>query len=137
MGFLIDTNIFIKWERHDPVIEGFFMEMEAEGKAEYYGLSVITEAELLHAVHRANTEQKRKNREAFVESIFKQFTLYPFDSEAARVYAETWAKLQKEGVNIGMHDMQIAATAISEDLTILTSDKKDFSRIPDLQVKFL
>ncbi len=51
-------------------------------------------------------------REAFVEKVIMEFTSYPFDLAAARIYAELWAGLAAKG-QIGAHDLLIASTAIS------------------------
>jgi tRNA(fMet)-specific endonuclease VapC len=56
MGILIDTGVFIRWEREN-------------GKTEFrrwadYGspaISVITQSELMVGVHRANTPQRRED----------------------------------------------------------------------------
>jgi len=43
--------------------------------------------------------------------------------------------LLKKGSIIGAYDMQIAAIAIHYNLTLITHNTKEFSRIPDLKIE--
>jgi predicted nucleic acid-binding protein len=86
-----------------------------ESELRSWGISVVTAAELLHGIHRADSSTRRLKRAAYVEKVLDQFTLYPFDLAAARIYAELWATFQKQGIQIGAHDGMVAATAVSLD----------------------
>jgi predicted nucleic acid-binding protein len=74
-------------------------------------------------------------REAFVEIVIELFPAYPFDLNAARIYARIWANLAKKGIAIGAHDLMIGATSISLGFSIVTSDVRDFERIPGLKIE--
>ena len=100
-----------------------------------FGLSVITVAELLHGVHRADSRARRIRRNAFVEKVIDLFPLLPFDTAAARVYAQLWADLQKKGKMIGAHDLMIGSTAISLGFKIVTFNPRDFEKIAGLKVE--
>ncbi len=109
----------------------------AQRPEEFFGLASITISELLHGVHRAETAARRLRREAFVEKVIELFPVMSFDTSAARVYARLWANLARKGTRIGAHDLLIAATAISVGYSVATSDRRDYSRIPELTVEFL
>ena len=64
MGLLIDTGVFVRWEREGRKIE--FAQWASHGDA---AVSVVTASELLVGVHRANTDERRKIRSVFVEKI--------------------------------------------------------------------
>jgi predicted nucleic acid-binding protein len=102
---------------------------------EPYGISVITVSELLHGVHRADSEKRRLEREAFVERVIELFPAYPFDLNAARIYARIWSNFAKKGTATGAHDLLIGATCISLGYVVLTSDVRDFERIPGLKIE--
>jgi tRNA(fMet)-specific endonuclease VapC len=57
-----------------------------------------------------------------------------FTVAAARVHAEIHAELAKKGQMIGAHDLIIAATACCHDLSMLTDNVQEFSRVPGLRV---
>lgn len=109
MGVMLDTSILIVHERGSLNLDKL-----VKGKTtEIFGISVITVSELLHGVHRADSESRRLKREAFVQKVIDTFPVYSFDVSTARIYAKVWANLLKKGVQVGAHDLMIAATAIS------------------------
>lgn len=67
-------------------------------------ISVITASELLVGVHRANTPSRRERRSAFVEAILSRVPILEFTTEVARLHAELFASLSKQGLMIGAHD---------------------------------
>lgn len=129
MDVIIDTNVFIQWERSHRTID--FSQWEGYGKT---AMSVVTASELLVGVHRAQTEEQQTRRSAFVAAILTHFPIIEFDIEIARVHAELFALLASKGQQIGAHDLIIAATAKFHDSAVLTSNAKEFQRIPDLFV---
>lgn len=131
MGLIFDTTEIIHLERN----AGHLHELIIGAGEETFGISIITVSELLHGVERATTEAIRVKRQAFVESILEQFPVFPFDMPAARVHARIWAILSKRGEVIGAHDLIIAATAISLDYEVVTSNKKEFTKIEGLRVR--
>jgi predicted nucleic acid-binding protein len=102
---------------------------------EPFGISVVTVAELLHGVERADTEARRIRRQAFVEKVLEFFPVFPFDTSVARIYARIWASLARRGQTVGAHDLIIAATAISLDYAVVTHNRRDFERVEGLRVE--
>jgi tRNA(fMet)-specific endonuclease VapC len=131
MGLIFDSSVLICLERNLQKVEKIIAGKEEEP----YGISVITVSELLHGVHRADSEKRRLEREAFVERVIELFPAYPFDLNAARIYARIWSNLAKKGTAIGAHDLMIGATCISLGYVVLTSDVRDFERIPGLKIE--
>jgi len=129
MGILIDTGVFIRWERD-------------EGKTNLgdwatYGepaISVITQSELMVGVHRANTSQRKSQRLCFVQAIIANVSVLPVDSRIAEVHARIVATLNQSGNKIGPHDNWIAATAMTYDYDLLTTNAGEFRRVPGLRV---
>ncbi len=130
MGVLFDTSVLIGLERASSRLEKFIFGREGE----VFGISAITVSELLHGVHRADSEKRRIIREAFVEKIFEVFPVFPFDLSAARIYAGIWASLAKRGKVVGAHDLIIAATCISLGFSLATLDLRDYSLIEGLNI---
>jgi len=130
MGIIFDTSVLIALERG---VHG--LEKLASGREnDPFGISVVTVSELLHGVHRADSEKRRLTRGAFVEKIIQTFPLYPFDLSAARIYAKLWANIAKKGVTIGAHDLMIASTAIALGFSVVTADG-DYSKIKEVSVE--
>ena len=131
MGIILDTSIIIEAEKDRFDIEKFVNGREEEP----FGLSVISVAELLHSVHRANTRPGRLGRSAFVERVIDLFMVYPFDITSARIYADIWANLQKKGTLIGAHDLMIGSTALALGFSVASFNTRHFDRIEGLKLE--
>jgi tRNA(fMet)-specific endonuclease VapC len=129
MGLMVDTNVFINFEKSGNPID--FSSWDSSQKVY---ISVVVVSELLMGVHRANTEQRRQRRSAFVEAVISGIGVLDFTVAAARIHAEIYAELTKKGQIIGAHDLIIAATARLHNLSLLTDNVQEFSRVPGLRV---
>jgi tRNA(fMet)-specific endonuclease VapC len=133
MGVIFDTSEIIAIERKSHDIYRI-----TEGREdEPFGISVITVAELLHGVERADTHTRKIKRQAFVEKVIEFFPVFPLDITVARTYARLWASLASRGITVGSHDLIIAATALSMDYTIITANARDFRKIEGLKVEIV
>ena len=131
MGFLIDSSVFIDWERGR-----INLEKKVEGREEDdFHLSVISASELLHGVHRAVDPDIRTQRSAFVEAILSRFPILSIDLTTARIHAELWAKLSAQGNKIGPHDSWLAASCLAHGLVMITGNIREFERVPGLSVE--
>ena len=126
---MIDTNVLIAFERRGRTID-----LPSRPPSEDVFISVVTVSELLMGVHRADTEERRNRRSAFVEAIIAGIPALGFTTEVARVHAAIYADLARRGQLIGAHDLIIAATAVHHDLSLLTDNVNEFSRVPGLTV---
>lgn len=131
MGTVIDSSVLIALERAEHSTTDI---LRRRGSAEIV-LSAITVSELLHGVHRAKQVAQRARREAFVEGILAAVPVVPFDVAVARVHARLWAQLASKGQPVGAHDLIIAATALSLDYRVATTDKRSFPKIVGLRVE--
>lgn len=135
MGLVIDTSIFIDAEN------GRF-DLSKLSSLAHYGsayIAAVSVSELLTGVHLATNVNIRVKRSAFVEGIFGKMPVLDFNEDVARVYAEVYnyfikPRSKKEG---NVHDLQIAATAITYGYPVLTSNIVDFKKIPGLQLECL
>jgi predicted nucleic acid-binding protein len=133
MGVILDTSILIQAERQEFEIDKFTRNREEE----IFGLSVITVAELLHGVHRADSTKRRLKRSAYVEKVIELFPIYNLEISIARIYAELWSELSKKGIQIGAHDLIIGSTALCLGFSVATYNKRHFERIEGLTIEIL
>ncbi|MDO9163946.1 MAG: hypothetical protein Q8N35_18460 [Methylococcaceae bacterium] len=59
----------------------------------------------------------------------------PFDQVAAEWYAKERARLQKQGLTCAYADGEIAAIAVSQSLTLVTRNTKDFADFQNLALE--
>jgi len=133
MGVVLDTSVLIEAERRGFEIDKFTENREDE----IFGLSVITVAELLHGVHRADSTKRRLKRSAYVEKVIELFPVFVFEISIARIYSELWSDLSSKGIQIGAHDLIIGSTALSLGFSVATYNMRHFEKIEGLKIEIL
>ena len=128
MKLMLDTNICIYIIKQQPVdVLKRFLEYQIGD----IGISSITLSELRYGV--AKSTHQEKNTKALDEFI-TPLEVVSFDEEAAHVYGNIRATLEKAGTPIGSMDMLIAAHAVSLGIPLVTNNTREFVRIPALNV---
>ena len=125
---MLDTNICIYIIKQKPpeVLKRFL-----EYQVGDITISAVTLAELRYGV--AKSRYRGKNDKALDEFILPLEVL-PFDEDATKSYGEIRAALEKAGTPIGSMDLIIAAHAASLDMTLVTNNTREFSRVSGLKV---
>jgi len=127
---LIDSSIIIAAERGR-------LDLEAQLGArlgEWLGVAAVTVSELYAGVLApGRPELKRRASEAVIDKILASMEIVPFDAAIARIHAGLYAELRAKGATVGLHDLQIAATAIARGQLVATRDLRSFPRIPGLK----
>ncbi len=128
MKFLLDTNICIYIIKQKPpeVLQKFNIYQVGD-----IGVSSITVAELEFGVQKS--QFPTKNQQALTQFLLS-LTIVDFDRAAAIVYGDIRARLEKQRKPIGSLDTLIAAHAISLEVTLVTNNAKEFSRVPNLHL---
>ena len=125
---MLDTNICIYIIKQKPpeVLKRFLDYQVGE-----IAISAVTLAELRYGV--AKSRYREKNAKALDEFILP-LEILPFGEEATQSYGEIRAALEKAGTPIGSMDLMIAAHAVSLDITLVTNNTREFSRVTGLEV---
>jgi len=95
------------------------------------GISVVTEAELRFGVARKGASAHLK---LAVEEFLLRVEILPWDSEAAKHYAELRSALEDSGTPIANFDLMIAAQALAASATLVTHDRV-FRRVKRLKIE--
>ena len=128
MKYLLDTNIciYIINEKPEQVLRKF-----EQYPVQEFGISSVTQAELQYGVQKS--KNKNTNQDALDEFLLP-LTILPFHGKRlVTCYGEIRVSLESKGETIGPLDMLIAAHALSLDLTIVSNNIKEFTRIPNLK----
>ena len=125
---LLDTNICIYLiKQKPPQILAKFNRYTLDD----LGISAISVAELQYGVQKSRFPAQNQ---AALEQFLLPLNIVDFDYAAAIAYGRIRAQLEAQGTPIGAMDMLIAAQALSANLTIITNNTREFSRIPSLRV---
>lgn len=124
---LLDTNVISELMRAEPsrAVLGWFGRHDA---ADLF-ISAITEAELRAGVAYLPEGQRRDRLQLAVDAMIDQDfqgRILPFDTSAARPYAEIAAQRRAAGRPIAEADCQIAAIARATKSPLATRNVKDF-----------
>jgi predicted nucleic acid-binding protein len=125
---VLDTNVLSETLRPKPAAS-VRRWMEAQPAQSLYTTS-ICEAEIRYGVALIPAGRRRAALEQAVAMIFEEaFTgrILPFDSSAARAFAEIAAERRRAGRPISEFDAQIAAIAASCGAGVATRDVGDFA----------
>ena len=94
-------------------------------------ISAVTEAELLFGVARKREAVRLKTA---IDEFLLRVDSLPWDSNAARCYADVRAALEIAGTPLGNLDMMIAAHAFAEEAVLVTNDRS-FRRLKELRIE--
>jgi tRNA(fMet)-specific endonuclease VapC len=126
--YLLDTNVCVRIlnATSQKVVERFARESPAT-----VALCSVVKAELLYGA-------RKSQRVALVLQALERFYAplhsFAFDDECAQQYGLLRAYLEREGTPIGANDLMIAAIARHHDLTVVSHNIDEFSRVVGLRV---
>lgn len=126
--YLLDTDISIAALRNHPKVVDRLSGLSPQSCA----ISSITAYELLCGVRKArNPEQERRKVELFTQTISQ----LAFDLAAADAAAAIRSNLERRGMIIGPYDLLIAGHAIVLNLTLVSANVAEFSRVHQLRLE--
>lgn len=128
MDYLLDTTTL------SYVIDGnrlVIARLKAAGTSGAIYTSVISEGELTFGALRLGKERRQELLEEISLSLEDLAAVLPVTRKVARRYGEVLRDLAAKGQIFGLNDVWIAATALSEGLTLVSTDK-GFRRVPGL-----
>lgn len=129
MRYMLDTNMCIYIIKKKPL-----KVFETLSKLDIgdVGISAITLAELEYGVQKS---QQRERNKIALTLFLVPIEILPFSGNAAVIFGEIGAELEKKGRIIGAYDLLIGAHALSENLTLVTNNINEFNRIPGISLE--
>jgi tRNA(fMet)-specific endonuclease VapC len=95
-------------------------------------ISAITKAEMMYGVE---VSPRRPKDQAALNEFLRYVEVLDFPAKAAIDYATIRAYLKARGTMIGGNDLFIAAHARSSELTLVTNNTREFSRVQGLKIE--
>ena len=121
---LLDTSILIDYFRKSDKQNSNLVMLFDKGYN--FSISAITHYE----IYSGATEQQL----TFWTDLLKRTTVLPFDETVSKIAVNLNSVLKLKRNQIGMADLFIAATAISNNISLSTLNKKHFLRIDELSL---
>lgn len=94
----------------------------------------VTRGEILYGLRRLPAGKRRQDLEAEAAVVFNELDCLPVTEAAADQYAVIKAEAQMQGTPLDENDLWIAATTLSVNAVLVSSDA-DFKRIATLRVE--
>lgn len=126
MKFLLDTNAVIALMKGNASL---LSRLKAHRPTDF-GLPAIVMHELFYGAYKSQRVEANIER---VEAL--RFEVLDFDGEDARCAGLVRAQLAAAGVPIGPYDVLIAGQAMARELTLISRNLGEFSRVRGLLVE--
>jgi len=125
MAYLLDTNMVVALLKGHANVLALVRQV---GTSDLY-LCAPVEAELWFGVFKSGRPEENRRR---LLTLLAWLPSLPFAGEATRRFGEIRATLTRQGTPIGPYDLQIAAIALAQGLTLVTHNTREFARVPGL-----
>ena len=128
LQYLLDTNILSDLIRNP---QGVVAAQIANAGEDTICTSIIVAAELRYGAIKSNSAKLAER----VDLILSALEILPLEAPADHHYAALRHHLTRQGTPIGPNDLLIATHALANDLTVITANNGEFSRVPGLKVE--
>jgi tRNA(fMet)-specific endonuclease VapC len=126
--YLLDTNILSDLLRNPGGLAAQRVALIGEATI---CTSIVVACELRYGAVKKGSARLSER----VEIVLGSLEVLPLDKESDRRYAEIRSHLEQRGRPIGPNDLLIAAHALALDLTLVTNNVEEFSRVPGLNLE--
>ncbi|MBD2207577.1 type II toxin-antitoxin system VapC family toxin [Calothrix sp. FACHB-1219] len=126
---LVDTNILSLFFRNQPlVVEKFNAYIQEYSKI---NISIITYYEIVSGLKHRDAQKQLKS---FLEFASYNIIL-PLTTDSTTISGDIYASLRKKGTPVDDIDILIAGIAITNDLVLVTNNRRDFEKIEGLEIE--
>ena len=126
--YLLDTNILSDLVRKP---QGRVAAQITAAGEDTICTSIIVAAELRYGAIKSNSAKLAQR----IDMILSALEILPLETPADRQYASLRHHLTRQGTPIGPNELLITAHALANDLTVITANVGEFSRVPGLKVE--
>ncbi len=126
MKYLLDTCVISDFVKGN---EAVLIKIKQTPPTEL-AISTVTVMEIEYGL-KLNPARAKKIQ-TVIGALLSTIHILPYSQQHAETTAEIRARLKKQGTPIGPYDVMISATALYQNLIMVTSNTKEFQRITGL-----
>lgn len=126
MNYLVDSDWVAEYLKGRKEATELLTSLGREGLA----ISLITFGEIYEGIYYGPDP---KSHEAGFRRFLKWVEVLPLNRQIMKRFARIRGQLRRQGQLIGDPDILIAATTLHYGLVLVTRNRKDFQRIPNLK----
>jgi tRNA(fMet)-specific endonuclease VapC len=128
MAYLLDTDTIVYWMNDVPHVVRRIGAHDRRNLA----ASVISRAELNYGAYRSGHIDANI---AAIRKLSQTIEFLPLSEHAQHLFGRIKAELHRDGNPLADSDLLIAATALAEDMTLVTNNTRHFARVPLLRLE--
>ncbi|MGD9136170.1 MAG: type II toxin-antitoxin system VapC family toxin [Desulfobacterales bacterium] len=128
MKYILDTNTLIYFFKG---LGDVSKKMLAQPPSEI-AIPTVVLFELEVGIAKSTSPRKRKSQ---LQEFTALVNVLPFGIAESKFAAQIRVKLEKQGLPIGPYDVLIAATAMANNMILVTHNQKEFGRIESLKIE--
>ncbi len=126
--YLLDSNACIRiLNNSSPIL---IAHLKGHHPLEIMLCSVV-KAELTYGAYHSSRAAENLR---LLNRFFEPYVSIPFDDACTNAYGQIRADLAHRGTPIGPNDLLIAATAVANNLTLITANSREFGRVAGLKL---
>jgi tRNA(fMet)-specific endonuclease VapC len=129
VSYLLDTNACIALLNGEPIAVRRRFEKAVREDLQIYVSSIVS-FELWYGI--AKSARVEMNTQRLELLLSGQIVTLPFENEDSRAAGSIRAALEAAGKPIGSYDYLIAGQALARELTLVTANVSEFSRVKGL-----
>ena len=130
--YLLDTNIVSYFLRGaSPALNQRILDSAPETLA----ISIISAGELRYGLSRLPPSRRAAQLAHQLDGLLTAVAVLALPPAAAQHYGSARSQLEAAGTPIGGNDLWIAAHALSQDLTLVTNNTREFERVAGLKLE--
>ena len=134
LGVILDSSVIIDAERQHLTAAQFLREIVQKIGDVAAALCVITVAELIHGIYRAETAERRERRRAFLNDLKSAVPVFPITESTSELIGKIGAESSATGVTIPFDDLLIGACALERGYAVVTRNQRHFQLIPGMKL---
>ncbi len=128
MKFCLDTNTLIYFFKGLGNVSNRLLSTSPAEIA----IPALVIFELEVGIGKSTSPRKRKSQ---LQELMSLVSIIPFGQSEAKCAAGIRIKLEKQGIPIDPYDILIAASALANNSTLVTHNKREFERVEGLKVE--
>ncbi len=134
MGLILDSSVLVAAERQGQNARQILASIAGKITETEVGISVVTLIELAHGAARADTPERKSNRQKFIEELLMAMPVHPVTTSLALRTGQIDGECQARGTHIPLADLLIGVTALELGYGVGTANLRHFHLVPGLTV---